>query len=298
MKKIQFILFVVLNQTIFAQNVGIGVSEPKESLDVGGNINLTGSILASSVKGKPGQTLQINSFKEMVWADICDYKNFKQFFYTGTSETFNIPNGVTTIVAEVWSGGGGGSGTGAVGNGAGGGGSAYAKVMFDVSNESSLTIVVGAGGTGGTSSPTTPGIVNPTSGGSSTIESSTQRFTMPGGAQATVASYGLGGSTANATGLGFGIAPVYILIPGHAGALSDHRYSQFNATDFVEQNYYGKGGDAGTVMNSGGNGGYYKIVGTTGVTKPSGIGNSFGAGGGGGHTAGANGANGTVILHW
>ena len=62
------------------------------------------------------------------------------YSYTGSTQTFAIPSGITSVTAYVWaSGGGGGTATG----GSGG----YAKADINVTGLSNLYLVVGQGGT-------------------------------------------------------------------------------------------------------------------------------------------------------
>ena len=63
--------------------------------------------------------------------------------------TFVVPSGITSISAVVVGGGGGAAGTGSNRGGAGGGGGGLAYGTFDVTSGESLTVQVGAGGSGG-----------------------------------------------------------------------------------------------------------------------------------------------------
>jgi len=66
--------------------------------------------------------------------------NTTAYSYTGSTQTFAIPSGLTSLTAYVWGAGGGG--------GTGDGGSAgYSKAVIDVSSLSNLYLVVGQGGT-------------------------------------------------------------------------------------------------------------------------------------------------------
>ena len=79
--------------------------------------------------------------------------NFQAFSSGGSTSTFAVPNGVSTIQIEAVGGGGGGS-LGTPGGGGGGSG-AYQKVVLSVSSGSMYSIYVGAGGGTGTSSGVT-----------------------------------------------------------------------------------------------------------------------------------------------
>lgn len=68
----------------------------------------------------------------------------KEFTANGT---FTVPASVTHLLVEAWGAGGGGAGTG---DGAGGGGGGYVRGVIAVTSGQTLTVVVGAAGTGGT----------------------------------------------------------------------------------------------------------------------------------------------------
>lgn len=64
-----------------------------------------------------------------------------------SSGTFIVPDGVTTIMVEVWGGGGRGSTRTSNGAGAGGGGGAYSRSILSVVPGQSYTVTVGTGST-------------------------------------------------------------------------------------------------------------------------------------------------------
>ena len=76
------------------------------------------------------------------------------------SGTFNVPAGVTEIIAEMCGGGGGGAGgAGGItvagarngsGGGAGGGGAPYSRFVVPVLTDTSFSVTIGPGGAGGT----------------------------------------------------------------------------------------------------------------------------------------------------
>jgi hypothetical protein len=76
-------------------------------------------------------------------AQTGDYKNSRTFF---ASTNFVVPKGVTLLKVEIWGAGGGGSPFG------GGGGGAYGRAILNVAEFSTLQIIVGRGGMGGTES--------------------------------------------------------------------------------------------------------------------------------------------------
>ena len=69
------------------------------------------------------------------------------YTYTGSSQTFSVPSGLTSLTAYVWGGGGSGGG-GSAGRSGGSGG--YAKAVINVSSLSALYLVVADGGSTGT----------------------------------------------------------------------------------------------------------------------------------------------------
>ncbi|HYE61728.1 MAG TPA: hypothetical protein VD997_07005 [Phycisphaerales bacterium] len=92
----------------------------------------------------------------------------QQDFTTPGTSTFVVPEGVSSIGADIWGGGGGGGGVRTDGNlatscqfpnypyrggGGGGGGGMYARITFPVTPGETLTLVVGAGGQASTTAP-------------------------------------------------------------------------------------------------------------------------------------------------
>jgi len=71
--------------------------------------------------------------------------------YTGSGTGWLCPAGVFTVLAECWGAGGGAASGGSGENGAGGGGGEYRNAYVSVTPGTYYTLVVGAGGAGGTS---------------------------------------------------------------------------------------------------------------------------------------------------
>jgi hypothetical protein len=114
--------------------VGIGSNSPTKALHVAGDVNITGS-------------LSVNS--KNITAD------FQRFTANGT---WTRPAGATIVMIEViGAGGGGGASVSGVGSGSGGGGGgAFARGIYNAADvPSSLTVTVGAGGTGELHRPAT-----------------------------------------------------------------------------------------------------------------------------------------------
>jgi hypothetical protein len=213
---------------------------------------------------------------------------------------WQVPDGVTSVVAEVWGGGGsgGGHGTG-TGSGNGGGGGAYSKKTISVTPGSYLTASVGAGG----AAPA--GGNNPGNSGSDSwfIDAATvlakggafgdySGGVTAGGAGGVAASGigdvtksgGTGGAKATSVGGGGG--------GGSGGSTADGQTGQNGSTP------WGQGGGGGTANGaSGGNGGDVG-TGATGNGSP-GLAPGGGGGGSGSGTStgsGGAGANGRVLL--
>lgn len=115
-------------------------------------------------------------------------------FSTAGTTSFTVPNCTNYICIEVWgAGGGGGGGNGGTQNGGGGGGGGYGSGCFTVTPGSSISVIVGAGGTRG--NPGTPG----TDGGTGGTTSVGALISATGGTGGlTTGGYGtFGSSTAN-----------------------------------------------------------------------------------------------------
>jgi len=287
-----FVLFIfLLTVPAFSQNVGIGVTNPQEKLDVNGNINISGTIKANGVGGTAGQVLMKNSSNILTWGDMCDFKNYMQFIIPGT-QVWPVPSGVTKIMVELWGGGGGGNVHG------GGGGGGYARALYDVTPGQNISYTIGDGGAGALNA-------NASSGGSTSITYGPVTVSAYGGSgafysNANYGSVGLGGGG----GSNFG-SYTYFTISGQSGSPIEVRYHQYNATTFYQTGRSGKGGDAGNTINTGGIGTYYVgNSGTSSIVENHGGGMAMQPGGGGpgsynfggNTTAGGAGAWGRVII--
>ncbi len=111
--------------------------------------------------------------------------------------TYVVPAGVYRLKVRVWSGGGGGAGSTASANGGGGGGGGgYAEKVIVVTPGDQITIVVGAGGTGGA-----PGANNGAPGGTSSVGA----FVSVTGGTAGSATLGTSAPGGDPTGADFGV---------------------------------------------------------------------------------------------
>jgi hypothetical protein len=186
---------------------------------------------------------------------------------------FVVPAGISKLKTEAWGAGGGGKA--AVGYpAAGGGGGGYTTAILAVTAGETLTITVGAGGTGG---------AVPTAGTVSKITRvATDLTTANGGAAGTVATPAGGTFAFDGTVTGFGIN-------GQAGEAG------FNDNDGVGHFGAGYGGDA--ARGGWGGKGYSTGSGGGGSTYANGV--APGGGGGAGDGVGAgSGAAGAVLISY
>ncbi len=289
MKKTTCLLALLLaffQMVSFAQNVGVGTVNPAEKLDVNGNINVTGTIKVNGQDGQAGQVLMKNNSGQLSWGSLSEFRNFRVLTYTlaNATQTFTVPAGVTRMGVEVWSGGGGGAA------GGGGGSGAYAYRVFDVTEGSTISVIVGGGGQGAIP----PG--SATAGGNSQVSYSTNNFALTGGSAASASYPGAGGYLFTYSG-NLDIQAQQ----GQTGRRNQLSYQQFSATEFVLCTRYGNGGVAPFQPVTGGEGGTAFVSTSTGFTLNEvfgGQGYGFGEGGGGGLSYGYPGAAGRVILWW
>ena len=230
-----------------------------------------------------------------------------------TSTTFVVPSYVGALwLTMVGAGGGAGSSVASSGQAGGGGGSGeYSQnFLIPVTPGETLTITIGAKGTGGTSGG------NGTDGGTTSVAGLAGTFSVLGGKAGLAAgTAGAGGGPrggaaplgTNAGNLGTGETPVHFggssggngganaSTVGGAGAGSPGRLTG-GAGGTNNANGGGGGGGASTVWGNGGAGGAGNAAGTSASAS------SYGAGGGGGggnnsaSQAGGDGAPGYVMI--
>lgn len=239
------------------------------SVTVTGNYYWAGILIALQPAPAPGSTVS------------------QTFNYTGSNQTFTVPDGVTEITVEAWGGGGSGgnisSTTGARGGGGGGG---YSRSTLTVSPQTNYTISIGVGS-------------------SSTSAGGSSWFSLNTAGNALVLANG-GNSAANsgtsgATGAAVGIGTIrYTGGNGGNGNTSGNSGGGGGGAGSTGAGGNANGGTAGTgTAVNGGNGGDGRGTNGNGAG-----GSTYGGGGAGarrtswGSSTGGNGANGQVIVSW
>ena len=282
-------------------NLGVGVFNPTERLDVSGNVNFSGQLKAAGNAGTAGQVLMKNGSNNPVWADLSDYKYLATFQNVSTATsagannvnaTWVVPAGVTSLYIEGWSGGGGGSTL------SGGGGGGYMAFQATVTPGITLTIISGAGGSNGNS--TTNGIP----GGITSVNFNGGTYSVNGGQG------GASGdpftnffvSTSASAGGGLSTAGAYtghiISMYGNPGKSTTVSFNQVAAGEFGRIVNYGDGGDAAMFPGTAGKGGYRMISTTYTMSMFAGFGGPPGSGGASDGIGGRSGVGGTLIIHY
>ena len=195
------------------------------------------------------------------------------YAYTGSSQTFTVPCGVTSLTVKLWGAGGGGASTGGVG-----GSGAFVSGSLAVTAGNTLTLIVGGGGAyGGSGVAGTGGYGG---GGSTTAYGGggggRSAIQLTAGTDWVTAGAGAGGGYANSSTYG-----------GAGGATT-------GGSGGSNTSYSGYTGGSGGTTLAGGSGGSGSTV-TTGnsgssQTGASGPGSTYkGGGGGGGYFGGGSG---------
>lgn len=276
-----------------AQNVGIGNNNPQHTLDVGGDINLTGKLLTNGTQPGAGKMLRTNNNGVMQWADISQYQNHETFTSLSAS-SWTIPEGVTKIMVEAWGGGGGGSCA------AGGGGGGYICGYFTVTPGSSITFDIGAGGSGSNCETTASNHAETTT---VTVNGVVLRALQGlGSYRYGTANYWLG------RGGSYSVSPTtfrnFMGASGEDGSPNDVEYKSVAAGVARTVTKSGRGGNAGNTMYTGGLGGYIEATSATVALYVTGGSAKLPGGGGSGNTNistvyyGAPGAAGMVVFHY
>lgn len=154
-----YLLFLSLNG--FTQNVGIGTNTPSEKLDINGNLRINGALKPRGDAGVAGQVLRSNGNNNAPTWSNTGFTNMRSF-EPGLADsiaqfTFTVPDGVYTMMVEMWGAGGPSISIGVDsfhlgfnsplnilnhGGFMGGGGGAYAKKIFPVNPGEQLQVSV------------------------------------------------------------------------------------------------------------------------------------------------------------
>lgn len=218
-----------------------------------------------------GETVMIASNGVDAWSIVSTTKRGAILYNVKTagSTTFTVPAGVYRIRVRVWGAGGGGGGAGVgVGAGGGGGSGGYAEGIFPVIPGATYTVVVGAGGSSGSSGSGTSG----GSGGNTSVSGTGISIQATGGG---------GGALANPSFAGG--------LPG-TGSNGSINLVGSDGTDGWS-NYQSVGGAGGNAPIWGGGGRAGSGGGVGGRAPGAGGGACYGTAGGGGA-----GADGMVII--
>lgn len=266
------------------------INESSAKWDVAGELfNLYGTTAAA---GDNSSKVATTAF---VQTALYSGKGIARFVSSGT---FTVPPGVTTLyVSGCAAGGGGGSGgsnnggqSSLVGGGGGGGGGAGQSIIkqpYTVTPGQSISITIGAAGTGGVGPVTSGAGSAGTSGGNTVVGS---LITLSGGAA------GTGGGAVLSNTIGGG---------GAGGAGGSGYPVGGNGSD---GNYMGQGG-LGASCPFGGGGANGRAAITTSNTNGGAVASGYGSGGGGGGAgygsssamyggSGGAGAPGFILIEW
>jgi hypothetical protein len=283
-------------------NVGIRNATPAEALDVNGNINLTGTIKANGADGSAGQVLGKNGSGSLQWqtpvAAAAADENLATFTATtaGAVQIFTVPAGVTKITVEAWGGGGAGGSIvvsplqGVMGGGGGGGGG-YVKVFFAVVPGNTVSIVVGKGGSAAAAAS------------ASTITFDGITVSAEPGANAVSTAPLVGGLTSNG-GRGGSVLinnasfRSYHFVKGADGDPPLYRVMIVDTNLYTNEYQWGRGGNAGNSVYTGGTGGQTVGLGLNYHYSQGSSGGIPGGGGGGDRGKISNGGDGLVVVRW
>ncbi len=216
-----------------------------------------------------GDTMQLTSNGSNGWVlpSATRTRPKPSFYGTAGSYTLPVPPGFTQARVRAWGGGGGSGGSSSTDSAGAGAGGNYAEDTLSEIGGATLTITVGAGGTGGASTPTAGG-----AGGASSV--------AIGGTTYVLANGGLGGAAGAASANGG--------LPGAAGTGTIQGTGAQGSGGGATVG--GIGGSA--AMGGGGGGGPH--TGSTNAGSPGGGGGAPSSG----NIAGTAGAPGAVIVEF
>ena len=147
-------------------NVGIGTATANSTLDIKGNLRLTGATsgyvafapaaaagsttyVLPSADGSSGQYLSTSGTGTLSWGTVTSTPIPSMNVFSSGNGTWTIPSGVTKVrVTVIGAGGGSPAGNPGTNSGGGGGGGTAIKVYTGLTPGSTITYNVAAGGTG------------------------------------------------------------------------------------------------------------------------------------------------------
>lgn len=268
--------------------VGIGKTNPSYKLDVFGIIRTTfGGILF------PDGSFQTTAIRSLSPRGVAEFTN-------GGPNTWVAPDGVYTVLAELWGGSGGGGGGGAGGQtlggsgGGGGGGSGYLRLVVNVTPGGTYTVRIGSAGTSGAG-----GVAG--DGGDGTDGSPTQ-FEAPDGSVLALAGGGEGGGGGAAAGGGGGASGAGGVVnptEGIARPGGDGGDGWDEMPSYPEWGAgYGGGGETAIGTMKPVDLPYYEEAYDDDYPGRGGWGGNSEQAGGGDSDSGLDGINGYAVLHW
>ena len=268
---------ILLCSACVLSSFGTSVADPGVKLDVGGDINLTGTIKTNMQAGTEGQILQTQSDGSLQWVDTGTFENSKEFTNPNAPYTWTVPSGVTRIMLELW----GGGGSGYEGGGGGSGGYIVGYWPWPVSAGEEFTIEVGRGGT------------DTLAAGITTVSKGVYWFKAYAGEDASLTGSGSGGAGGYSN-----TADTFQTIEGAHGYPTKLRYEQSGSTTYLTNYEYGDGGASPLRPLTAGRGGV-RLVGVSGTVWFSlwRYGKAPGGGGGGYNTL-TYGGIGKAIIYW
>lgn len=225
-------------------SVGIGTTTPLELLDVNGNINLRGKIKLNNVEGNPGSVLSVGQDGNPVWAAAQEFTTFMAAYTDNASVV--IPASARKVMIEAWGAGGGGA------QGGGGASGHYAMGIFEITQNTPLTITIGTAGAAATTYTGAAG-----NGGSTTVTGAGVSVTAGGGRGANAFFGGLlpnNGAMASAVTGGSRVR--FVVINGENGHPTTQTTHQVGSTTWHTHVYFGRGGNPPLGIGMGGNGSF------------------------------------------
>ncbi len=232
------LIMLLTGTLVCAQNIGIGVSNPQERLDVNGNIQLNGTLKINGQPGTAGQVLT-STGTGLAWGNLetaLPYMRWQVLANPANGFRWTVPSGITEVMVELWGGGGGGSsptaqmGNASVPGNAGGGSGAYASAVINVNNVAELIVDVGSGGSGSTGSSASDG------------QASEIRWSRLGVNYQIEASGGLGSKNGN-SGQGGPVNPAANIVPSNISLMQipgrpGHPATLFHTISLIDGKYY------------------------------------------------------------